>query len=169
MNNQFIYCPYCGTHLIEQNRFGQIRPSCTNCGFVHFQDPKVAVIALVINQGKVLLVRRAVDPAKGKWALPGGYMDAGEMPASALQRELREEVNLSVQIDRLLHIYPMADGSGARRGIVLAYAARLTPGSRDGIQVGDDVDQAGWFAPGEIPDNLAFESTKDLLAEWLPA
>jgi len=54
-----------------------MRSVCPSCGFVHFTDPKVAVIALVTHADKILLARRAVDPAKGKWALPGGYMDAG--------------------------------------------------------------------------------------------
>ena len=92
MNRRFRYCPYCAGEIAEETRFNAVRPVCKTCGFVQFHDPKVAVIALILHEGRVLLVQRAVDPAKGKWSLPGGYMDAGEMPLEALQRELNEEV-----------------------------------------------------------------------------
>ncbi|MEZ4634204.1 MAG: NUDIX domain-containing protein [Caldilineaceae bacterium] len=114
MAKKFLFCPYCATPLVEAFRFDQIRPCCPSCGFVQFPDPKVAVIALVIHQDRILLVQRGVDPAKGRWALPGGYMDAGEMPASALQREISEEVGLAIDMRDLLKIYPMNNGEGRR-------------------------------------------------------
>ena len=111
----YSYCPHCATPLERLARFNQLRPACPACGFVHFLDPKVAVIGFVTHAGRLLLIRRAVRPAKGKWALPGGYMDAGEMPEDALRRELCEEVGLDIQIERLLNIYPMA-GPGVEGG-----------------------------------------------------
>ena len=102
--NQRIYrfCPLCGTPLETRWMFQRERPTCPACGFVHFRDPKVAVIGLVTWRNRVLLIRRGVDPMKGMWSLPGGYMDAGEMPANALVRELVEEVGLHVTVDRLV-------------------------------------------------------------------
>lgn len=165
MAKNYRYCPYCAAELVERYRFDQIRPVCPTCGFVQFQDPKVAVIALVIHEERVLLVRRAVDPAKGRWALPGGYMDADEMPAPALQREIAEEVGLTIHVDELITIYPMVNGEGQPIGIVLAYAAS-PQGSSTITTVGDDVAEAGWFGPTEIPDALAFESTTTLIRAW---
>ncbi|MBX2999444.1 MAG: NUDIX domain-containing protein [Caldilineaceae bacterium] len=165
MAKNYRYCPYCAADLVEIYRFDQIRPVCPACGFVQFQDPKVAVIALVIYEERVLLVRRGVEPAKGRWALPGGYMDADEMPAAALQREIAEEVGLTIQLDALIAIYPMTNGEGQPIGIVLAYAASPT-GLSTIITVGDDVAEAGWFGPTEIPDDLAFESTTTLIGVW---
>jgi ADP-ribose pyrophosphatase YjhB (NUDIX family) len=109
----FIYCPYCGTRLVERHAFDRVRPVCTQCGFVHFLDPKVAVIALIVWDGHVLLARRGVDPEKGKWALPGGYMDAGELPEAALRRELEEEVGIQVAQLQLLDVYPMVSSDAA--------------------------------------------------------
>jgi 8-oxo-dGTP diphosphatase len=166
MAKNYRYCPYCAAELAEIYRFDQIRPVCPACGFVQFQDPKVAVIALVIHEDRVLLVRRGVEPAKGRWALPGGYMDADEMPAAALQRELIEEVGLAIQVEALIKIYPMTNGDGQRIGIVLAYAAS-PQGEQTITAVGDDVTDAGWFGPTEIPDTLAFESTTTLIGAWL--
>ncbi len=161
----FRFCPYCAGSIVEAVRFNALRPVCSVCGFVQFYDPKVAVIALVSDSGRVLLVQRAVDPAKGKWSLPGGYMDAGEMPQEALQRELREEVGLAADITALLAIYPMVNEEGARIGIVLAYQA-VPAGSADIPFVADDAQAAGWYGPEEIPADLAFESTRGLLQEW---
>lgn len=136
------------------------------CSFIDFRDPKVAVIALVTWGDHVLLIRRGVDPMKGKWALPGGYMDAGEMPVEALMRELREEVALEVEIRDLIEIFPMAGAGVLNRGIVIAYRADLQRDERPALICDDDVCEAAWFLVDETPADLAFESTLTLLARW---
>ncbi len=166
MAKAYRYCPYCATPLVEAFRFDDVRPTCAACGFTQFQDPKVAVIARVIYEKRVLLVQRGVDPAKGRWALPGGFMDADESPEMALSRELNEEVALAVNVGELLKIYAMTDGDGNRTGIVLAYTATPT-GVTTITANGHDVQNAGWFGPDEIPAALAFESTITLINEWL--
>ncbi|MCY3899888.1 MAG: NUDIX domain-containing protein [Caldilineaceae bacterium] len=165
MRGKFRYCPYCASSIVEEVRFNAVRPVCSACGFVQFHDPKVAVIALVVHRRRVLLIQRAVDPAKGKWSLPGGYMDAGEMPQEALKRELKEEVGLSVKIGELIEIFPMVNEEEERIGIVLAFEGEPS-GSPDIPFVADDAQDAGWFCLGEIPSDLAFESTETLLNNW---
>ena len=162
----FIYCPYCATALEVREIYRQQRPVCPKCHFIHFPDPKVAVIGLVTHGPQVLLIRRAVEPDKGKWALPGGYMDAGEMPTSALQRELLEEVGLQVKIEAMLAIFPMVVAAGRSQGIVLAYHA--VPAHIDQITLvcDDDACEAAWFTAATLPTDLAFESTHALLAQW---
>ena len=162
-NSTYVYCPLCGTHLEERTAFGHVRRACSACGFVHFPDPKVAVIGLVYHQGRVLLAKRAVDPAKGKWALPGGFMDAGEMPEAALGRELMEEVGMEIRVDRLLDIFPMTGHGATSRGIVLAYLVRPRHEPPAALQARDDIDAVGWFGPKDLPGELAFESTRTLL------
>lgn len=162
----YHYCPICGTSLEERFLFSQMRQTCPACGFVHFRDPKVAVIGLVMWDAHVLLIQRGVDPMKGKWALPGGYMDAGEMPADALARELREEVGLEIAIDELLEIFPMAGPGVFNSGIVIAYRATILRDEPPPLLCDDDVCEAGWFQVDEIPEELAFESTHTLLARW---
>ncbi|MDQ3249173.1 MAG: NUDIX hydrolase [Chloroflexota bacterium] len=163
---EYHYCPLCATPLQMRRVYQQLRPACPACSFVHFADPKVAVIALVTHADKVLVIRRAVDPARGKWALPGGYMDAGEMPEAALQRELNEELRLAVCVVRLLEIFPMVVSSGHSRGIVLAYHAVPADADQTLLTCDDDVSEAGWFAADQVPTDLAFASTHDLLARW---
>jgi ADP-ribose pyrophosphatase YjhB (NUDIX family) len=163
---EYTYCPHCATKLEHRALYGRRRTVCPACGFVDFQDPKVAVIALVTHKNRVLLVQRAMEPQKGKWTLPGGYMDAGEMPREALQRELQEEVALEVKILDLLDIFPMASSSGHSPGIVLAFRGRPAHDERVGLTCADDACDARWFLPGELPSDLAFESTYALLARW---
>ena len=165
MATEFRFCPNCATPLQSIYRYDRVRPACPACGFVHFADPKVAVIALVVAEGAVLLVRRAVDPGKGLWSLPGGYMDAGEMPTEALQREVGEEVGLTIAVGGMRAIFPMENGAGERVGIVLAFRAEPVGSGRE-VYAQDDVSEAGWFGPTQIPPDLAFDSTKTLIAEW---
>lgn len=163
---EYKYCPFCATPLEARHLYHHLRPACPACGFVHFLDPKVAVIALVTHGDQALVVRRAMDPAKGKWALPGGFMDAGEMPEAALQRELREEINLEVCVVRLLDIFPMVSSNPRSQGIVLAYHAVPADDQQTTLLCADDVCEAGWFRADAIPADLAFDSTHTLLDRW---
>ena len=161
----YRFCPRCA-HALEDRPFeGKLRRVCPACNFIYFPDPKVAVVALIEADQRVLLIRRAVEPARGQWALPGGYMDAGELPVAALQREVSEEVGLDVDIGALVEIFPMVNRGGASLGIVLAYRAHPRNGATL-LTTGDDVDQAAWFSAEELPAELAFDSTQRLLARW---
>jgi len=172
-NQNYTYCPRCATELTERLLGHKSHPTCPACNFIQFQDPKVAVIAFVTHvdpatqENRVLLIQRAVDPAKGKWAMPGGYMDADEMPEDALQRELLEEVGLKIQIEQLLNIFPMPGADGINRGILLAYQARPADPSQIELYPQDDVCAASWLTRSEISKyELAFQTTGLLLEEW---
>lgn len=159
------YCPVCGTPLVDKEAFGRIRRVCPACGFIFFREPKVAVGALVLHQDRVLLVRRAVDPERGKWALPAGYMDYDEEPIPALQREVAEETGLHVRVRRLLDVFPIH--TEYARGVILVYEAEPTQASQP-LKAGDDSDQARWFGKEDIPwKDLAFESTREILKRWV--
>jgi 8-oxo-dGTP diphosphatase len=162
----FVYCPYCATPLTDLRLGTHLRSVCPACHYIHFPDPKVAVIGRIEQDGSVLLVRRGVNPAKGLWALPGGYMDAGELPVAALIRELHEELAIDVMVHELLAIYPMVNTQAASQGIVLTYRVTpldpaVTPSAHD------DVTEARWFGAKELPADLAFESTREQLQQWL--
>jgi len=162
----FQYCPYCATQLSDRLVEGKLRRSCPQCRFIQFPDPKVAVVALVHALGRVLLVRRGVEPARGGWALPGGYLDAGELPHEALVREVQEESGLTASAGRLLEILPMI---GNHAGLVMVYQATVILGSDGRLPEpvsADDADGAGWFAAGEIPRPVAFPSTELMLQRW---
>ena len=162
----FRYCPRCSAPLTQGIRFGRPRRFCRYCGFVHFRDPKVAVGALVSDGRRVLLVRRSVPPRVGCWAFPAGYMDGDELPEEALAREVAEEAGLRVEVRGLQAVTPLA-GWGEQRGLLLLYQAELTSHCGE-LSAHDDVSEVRWFGPEEIPwDELAFESTADLLRRWM--
>jgi 8-oxo-dGTP diphosphatase len=164
---EFQYCPYCAARLERRVKFGSTRPTCPKCGFVQFLDPKVAVIGMITSAGHLLMVRRAVEPGLGRWALPGGYMDAGEMPIQALRREIREEVGLEIEVDRLHDIYPMVTSERVAGGIVLAYVGTPVGDKLPALQRNDDVDEAEWFSPRNLPEDVAFASSRTLIQLWL--
>ena len=161
MHVKMNYCPACGHDLADREAFGRVRRVCPACGFIFFREPKVAAGALVQRDGQVALVRRAVVPRKGFWALPAGYMEYDERPDEAAAREVVEETGLRVAITGVLDVYPMESPHG--RGIIVVYwacwlAGELTPD--------DDVSDARWFGPEALPDPLAFDSTVSALRRW---
>ena len=77
------YCHRCGERLGEREVAGRLRPSCESCGETVFLDPKVAVAVVATDDGKILMVKRAIDPMMGRWSLPAGYVDRGEVVEEA--------------------------------------------------------------------------------------
>lgn len=159
--DQVNFCIRCGTSLVTQDCFGRSRPTCPACGWVHFPDPKVAVAVLVCDHNKILLVRRTNEPRRGYWTLPAGFMDAGEDPTLAAERECREETGLVVKVAHLLDVIA---GQVHTRGadILIVYQAELLNGE---LQAGDDADSTGFFDPLDLPP-LAFASTQAILTTW---
>lgn len=154
----FRFCPVCGSLLEARLVFGKTRPACPVCGYIHFNDPKVAAGVLVEQDGKVLLVRRVNEPQQGLWSFPAGFIDAYEDPAEAARRECLEETGLEVEITGLLGVI---GGREHERGadIVIVYRAAVSGGV---LQPGDDADQAAFFPRSELPP-LAFRATRRAL------
>lgn len=137
---------------------------CTGCGRTHHRDPKVGVGVVVVEQGRLLLVRRGVPPGKGLWALPAGYVDAGEDPRQAAAREAHEETGLQVEVGRVVDVYPSAVTGGHRgASFFLAFEARVVGGE---LAAADDALDAGFFGTHDLPE-LAFESTRDAVRRVL--
>ena len=156
------YCLRCGHALEDRLVFGRMRRACPECSFVFFQEPKVAAGALIEWGGAVLLVRRSVDPRSGAWALPAGYMEIDEGPVTAAIRECFEETGLIVRITGLFAVYHIAnDPRGA--GVLILYRAIPESGK---LRPGDDASEVAYFAPDEIPGDIAFASTRRALARW---
>ena len=153
------YCPRCGTKLSEALRFGRLRPTCPQCNWTYTPDPKVAAAVLIEQDSRVLLVRRAINPQKGRWTLPAGFVDAGEHPARAAERECYEETGLEVQVIGLLDVMAVQEHARGAH-IVIFYRAEILTGE---LTPGDDVDRAGFFLRQELPP-LAFATTKRILA-----
>jgi len=155
------FCQVCGHPLEDRLAHGRMRRVCPSCGFIHFEDPKVAVTVFIEDQGRVLLVRRAFNPERGKWALPAGYVDYGEDPAAAAIREVKEETGLDIAIVGLLEVHGGSGQFGA--SVVITYAATVLGGVAGPH---DDADAMLWLSPGDALPDIAFDSTRQALAAW---
>lgn len=155
------YCIRCGSAVERQARYGQVRPVCPSCGWIHFSDPKVAAAVLVEEQGKILLVQRGCNPYRGLWTLPAGFVNAAEAPDTAARRECLEETGLNVRITRILDIRSGREHEGGA-DFVIVYQAVVESGV---LSAADDADAAAWFSRDALPE-LAFEATKYILKNF---
>lgn len=152
------YCIACGTQLQPDHAFGRERLVCPACGYVHFDDPKVAVGLVAERDGKILLTRRNHEPKLGCWSFPSGFVDAFEDVRQAAAREVLEETALSATVDHLLGVYQEPDS----RVIFLAFAGQAGPGEP---RPGDEAFEVAFFPPDAMPEP-AFHHDPAILADW---
>jgi ADP-ribose pyrophosphatase YjhB (NUDIX family) len=159
----FRFCPECGGALEERDVKENDPPRlvCTQCSFVFYLDPKVAACTISMLGGGVVLLRRAIDPQKGKWVFPGGFVDRGETVPGAAVRETWEEVGLRVTLTGILDVYSFP----GEEVVVVVYAADVAGGE---LIVGDEAEDVKAFPPESIPwDDLAFQSTHEALRDYV--
>jgi ADP-ribose pyrophosphatase YjhB (NUDIX family) len=134
---------------------------CRDCAFVYYLDQKVVAGTVPMQDGRILLTRRAIHPAHGKWTFPGGYVDWGESVDAAALRETWEETGLTVELGGLVGVY-----SYERSPVVIVvYEARVLGGT---LTVCHENDRLEWVTPAEIPwEELAFPSTVEALRDVL--
>lgn len=161
----YRFCPHCRAALTTRripSPEGPERRVCAVCGFVHWNNSKPTAGAVIEQaEGRVLLVRRAVEPARGDWDVPGGFLEPGEHPEAGLRREIGEETGLEIEIVRLLGIY--MDRYGEYTTLNLHYLCRVTGGH---LAAADDASEASWFAPAQLPQNLSFDNVRAVLQDW---
>lgn len=155
------FCPNCGTKLIAKDHHGRARPICPGCDYVVYFDPKVAVLALVIDDERVLLVKRAMEPGQGKWACPAGFVEHDEAPEIAVLRELKEETGLIGTVEQLIEVFPKKDEGLA--DIVIAYQVKIIGGI---LQADDDADEVDWFTRDTLPELVFYPSITLIGEQW---
>ncbi len=156
------YCVACGGQLAEQwvAVEGRNRLVCQACGHIHYLNPKIVAATLPVSNGRVLLVRRGIEPALGTWSYPAGYVELGETVEEAACRETQEETCLEVRLARLLNVYSRRAGV-----VVVAYLAEPVAGE---ARPGSEVLEVAYFAPEEIPwAELAFPTVTAALRDWV--
>lgn len=157
------YCPKCATELVWQSNGDRERPTCPGCGFVFYFNPVVGAGTLVETDGRVVLVRRGIDPHEGRWGLPAGYVEADELAEDAAIRETWEETGLVVELDNLLGVYSF--GHEPQTGVLILYSAHTVGGE---LCAGDDAQEVATFAPDELPpdEKIAFRTHRQALRDW---
>ena len=163
----FKYCPRCGqpSAPADSAKFA----TCAHCGFVLFMNVASAVGAIIPDDhGRILLLRRANEPGKGKLGAPGGFMDAGESVETALRREVMEEVNLEITIMRYLCSHP---NDYAYREVKYPTSDLFfvcTVKSFDTLQPLDEVASIEFTDPRQLaPEEIAFHSLYKAIQHYM--
>jgi len=162
-NPDFRFCPKCGSELARKVVKANEPPRlvCSGCEFILFEDPKLAAGTLFRYEGKLVLLKRAIEPGYGKWVFPGGFVDRGERVVDAAIRETLEESGVVVETRGLIDVYS-ATGSPI---VVVVYRAEIVSGEP---RAADETLEVGLFDTSEVPwDNLAFPSTTQALQTYL--
>jgi ADP-ribose pyrophosphatase YjhB (NUDIX family) len=157
------FCSRCGCRL----EFGPIageerdRLGCPGCGFVFYINPKLVVTTLPItDRGEVVLIRRGIEPGRGRWAQPGGFLEIDETVPEAAVRETLEETGLLIEPVSIIGIYSRVEAAV----VVVAYEARIIGGSA--IVTLESLETRP-FAPEEIPwTQIAFETSVRAIGDW---
>jgi NAD+ diphosphatase len=155
-------CPRCGARLERSE--GSV--SCPACGLSVYANPAPTASALLLDgDGRVLLARRADEPGKGLWDLPGGFMAEGEEPLETLRRELREEAGVEIEPQEFLGGLPDRYGETGPWTINLYWTARIVSGEPE---PSDDVASFEWFERKALParTGFAFANTVEILDRW---
>jgi ADP-ribose pyrophosphatase YjhB (NUDIX family) len=139
------YCLECGSPMETREIDGTPRRACTSCSFVHWGNYSIGVGALVVKDGKVLLVRRAQEPGRGYWTNPGGYIEQFEQIHDTIRREVLEEAGVEAAVKSIL---AMRDQPRAIHNVYIAFAMEYVSGEPrpDGVEV----DAAGFFSLQEM-------------------
>jgi ADP-ribose pyrophosphatase YjhB (NUDIX family) len=137
----------------------KIRPHCTACGFIFYQNPAPAAGAVIVENEKILLVRRSVNPGRGDWCIPAGFTEWNEHPQQTAVRELKEETGLDISITSIFDIFMGMDDPRTHAVLVL-YHAEVVGGK---LVAGDDADEAEYFPLDATPNNIAFQAHRDAL------
>jgi ADP-ribose pyrophosphatase YjhB (NUDIX family) len=149
------FCSTCGGSVARASD-EYARYVCASCGVVHYLNPKVSGGVIVVSDGRLLLVRRAIEPYRGQWNLPAGYVEYEESTEQAAMREAREEAGVDVALRGLHGVYSCVDDPRARYVLVI-YRADIVGGELTG---GDDVDEARFFPLDALPAEIAFDGMR---------
>jgi ADP-ribose pyrophosphatase YjhB (NUDIX family) len=175
---RYGFCPVCGARLPSvADPAGVVKKhDCAACGFEFWQNSKPTVSALIERtvggETRLLLVRRAIEPYKGMWGIPGGFLENGEPPEDGLRREMREELGVVLETACLFTVqvgdYPSAEAAVEARFLIsLYYRCAIL---EDAVPVaGDDAAECAWFPLNALPAEIAFTQNSRALEALLKA
>jgi ADP-ribose pyrophosphatase YjhB (NUDIX family) len=162
----FSFCPLCASPMTPYEDDGFAREKCSQCGWVHYHNSRTTVSAIIAKDGKVLLCKRASDPFKSKWDLPGGYLEEQESPEDGLRREMKEELGIELLSIKLSSVigpcyYPFDGQDQWNTDIYYEITTSDVPRAMSH----SDVESVAWFDPDHLPD-MAFDMNVKAIEKW---
>jgi ADP-ribose pyrophosphatase YjhB (NUDIX family) len=158
------YCSRCGARLTFGPVEGEERErlACESCGFVAYVNPRLVVTTIpVTDNGRVVLLRRGIEPGYGLWAQPGGFLEIDETVQEGAIRETLEETGLLVEPHEIVGLYSRTEAAI----VVLAYEAQIVGGS---LRLNPEAIEFGEFRPEQIPwHEIAFKTSHWALRDWV--
>ncbi len=154
------YCSICGAELRIKRVEDRKRVVCPRCNWIKYENPLPSSAAFVRNKkGEILLVKRGVEPGKGKWALPSGFIEIEETPEQACLRELEEETGLRGKILRLIGVYAQKSLM-YKNVLIIGYEVE----AKGNLSPGSDSLSAEFFSLTQLPE-IAFSSHSRMIKD----
>ena len=154
------YCSNCGNKNERGHIDGNTRFHCVKCKAIHYENPKPTATLICPKGDSILLGRRAFDPGKGEWGLPGGFMELNETLEEAAQRELKEETNLDGKVTKILGT---CSHYGSVFGDILLIGLVVQINDWSIMNEGDDIYDLQFFDLDNSPD-LAFDCHRKIVS-----
>ncbi len=160
----YTFCPFCQSRLVEKLLDGHQRLVCPSdeCDFVFYQNPVPAAGAIIVEDNRILLVKRAHPPRIGWWCIPAGFMEWNEHPSQTAVREVCEETGLNVTLRSFFEVYSGNDDP-RNNAVLLLYLADRIGGE---LRAGDDAQDVRFFSFDQLPYDIAFESHIQAIADY---
>ncbi len=159
----FRFCPICSDELIWlQSGPDRGRMGCKRGHFIHYENPAVTAFAFVERAGSYLVLERGQEPYRGRWELPGGFVEAGESPVEAVRREIFEETGLSVETTSILGAYTSRYGDEGKWTVDVAFHCRAPTGD---LSLSAESSDAAWVSIEQMP-SLAFAGERSAFEEF---
>lgn len=159
MTVNWKYCPHCKGVL---EPYESTHGKCISCGQIWHKTPPPSTIALITRRMKILLSKRAIDPNKGKWDFPGGFVHEGESAESSIVREIQEELGVTPREVKLLQTVSNPNYSYMNAKLQPLDIAFLVTLGDENITPADDVAEVKWFDVTNLPD-LAFPHCREII------
>jgi len=160
--NHLKYCSSCGNENIYSYIDGNNRYHCKSCHAIHYENPKPTATIICMDDSKILLAKRAFEPSKGEWGLPGGFMELNETLNEAASRELKEETNLKGEVTSILST---CSHHGSIFGDILLICVTMDVTDFSKIKAGDDAEELAFFDINDLPE-LAFYCHNKFINEY---
>jgi 8-oxo-dGTP diphosphatase len=158
----YVYCPLCAIALVITDQEDYPRRYCPRCDRIFYHNPAPAAGGMILKEGRILLVKRKFPPRVGAWTVPAGFLEYFESPAECAVREVLEETGLQTQVTSIFGVYAGNDDP-RHTAVLILYHMDIQGGT---LVPGDDASEAAFFAPSQLPTDIAFRAHRQALQDF---